>query len=870
MSGRNQVVVGAVRVQALSKTLVRVEGKGTGGFEDRLTFTVVNRDWEGDNLQLEKQDGRTILETNSYRIIIPAGGHSLDGVRVETIQGEPLYQYNGEIPPFDYLPNPSETISTWVMADNPRLIPPPWGATPPPIDYMDSPTSGWDLENDAPDIYVFIPGDGGYEQLVWDFLKLTGPIPLPSLYLFGLIDSRYHPYDETTALETIDTYREKGIPLDVFVMDTDWRVGASHGYTINEKLFPDMEQFIDNVHRRGLYLLYNDHPEPKSPGGLIPEELSYRYEGLTSLLKIGADIWWYDRNWMTHIETPVDGLPRDVWGQRLYHDITERFRPEKRPVIMSNVAGIEHGKRIFPAHPAEHRYPIWWTGDTYAQWDYLRWGIENGVDYGILGLMPYVNEDLGGHIGDPGPELYVRFVQFGVFSPVTRLHCTRHQTRYPWAFGDQAEKITREYIRLRYRLLPTIYAAARRAYDDGTPILRRNDLYWPEYPQAADSSQYLFGEDLLVAPVNTGQSDFAIIGAEYLKTSNGDPGLIGEYYSNPDFQGDAVYTQVDPKVSFSWGFDQAPVGVEANGFSIRWCGRLEDIPESGEYIFGLYLSGIVRMWLDDDLLFDLESNDISQPVMVNLELAKGASYDLRLEYIKKDGWAAISLTWIRPSKAENTPARNVWLPPGIWIDTWSGARLQGPCTMQISSELWHTPLYVREGGVIFSLPQTLSTSEEAWSTVVVDAFLTQGVGRTRRLLYEDDGISTAYQEGEFCRTPVTLEYYNKNIYILRIDKIDGDYQGKLGERSWVIRLHLPKGKQPRNVTIDGKALFHKATVEETEVGKARIIDPGQSVNEMPFRGPGSAPRPKGGVVLEVILPRRSTDRQVELKMELLG
>ena len=61
---------------------------------------------------------------------------------------------------------------------------------------------------------------------------------------------------------------------------------------------------------------------------------------------------------MTHIETPLDGLPRDVWGQRLYHDITQRFRPERRPAIMSNVAGIEHGKRIFPAHPAEHRYPI--------------------------------------------------------------------------------------------------------------------------------------------------------------------------------------------------------------------------------------------------------------------------------------------------------------------------------------------------------------------------------------------------------------------------------------------------------------------------------------------------------------------------------
>jgi hypothetical protein len=867
MSGEQQVVVGNVRVQALSDTLVRIEGRGTKGFEDRQTFIVVGRDWPGADLQIEEQGGKVILKTGSYWVRMPVEGLSLEGVRVETSQGDLLYQYLGELPPVAYLPNPSGKFITWVMADSPRIVPPPWGATPPSgFDELSS-TSGWDLNNDAPDLYIFVPGDGGYKQFVHDFLKLTGPIPLPPLYLFGLIDSRYYPYSEATALETIDTYRKKDIPLDVFVMDTDWRVGASHGYAINEQLFPDMERFISAVHNRGIYLLYNDHPEPKSPGGLNPKELAYRYDGLTSLLKMGADMWWYDRNWMTHIETPVDGLPRDVWGQRLYHDITKRFRPERRPAIMSNVAGIEHGKRVFPAHPAEHRFPIWWTGDTYAQWDYLRWGIENGVDYGLLGLMPYVNEDLGGHIGDPGSELFVRFVQFGVFSPVTRLHCTRDEVRYPWAFGEQVEEITREYIRLRYRLIPTIYAAAKRAYDDGTPILRRNDLYWPEFPQAADSSQYLFGDDLLVAPVNTGQSDFAMLRAENLKTEDEQPGLYGEYYPNPDLKGKAVYTQIDPNVSYSWAYDLAPEGLPKSGFSIRWRGRLVNVPETGEYTLGLYMSGIARIWLDGDLILDQEIDDLSRRVVVPVMLVEDENYDLCLEYAKRDGWAAISFTWLTPSRAQNLPARVVWLPPGTWIDSWSGERLQGPLTIGVSSELWHTPLYVREGGVIFTIPQTQYTGEKPWSTMVIDAFVPRMDGRTTREVYEDDGVSPAYQRGEYSRTAVTLERY-KNKCMLRIDNIEGDYQERLRERSWVVRLHLHKHETPNMVKLDGVKL--SMTTEESEnIGaKALLISPSSSAKKIPFRGQGSAPGPEGGAVLEVVVPTQSTGRQVVVEVEL--
>ena len=103
---------------------------------------------------------------------------------------------------------------------------------------------------------------------------------------------------------------------------------------------------------------------------LDPKELQYRYDGLTSILKMGMDVWWYDRNWGTHIGTPASGLPLEVWGMKVYTDATQKLRPEQRPAIMSNVWGIDNGYRNGRTYPAMHRFPIWWTGDTSARWDF--------------------------------------------------------------------------------------------------------------------------------------------------------------------------------------------------------------------------------------------------------------------------------------------------------------------------------------------------------------------------------------------------------------------------------------------------------------------------------------------------------------------
>ena len=489
-----------VRVQVLGDHVVRIERRGAHGFEDRETFTVRQRLSATEPGHSCREGENAVVKTRHYRVVLPDDRDGLAGVRVETAEGTTLCELSNAIPAVTDLPSPFALPAVWLMGDRPRVVPPPWGALPPPPG-NDSPSSGWDLANDAPDIYVFFPAASGYGAFRRDFLALTGSIPLVPLYALGLWYSRYHPYGEEEALAVIDRFRASGIPLDVFVADTDWRVGASCGYAVNETLFPDLERFVRRAHKRHVRIMLNDHPEPQGPNALDPEELRFRRKGLTSLLEKGIDLWWFDRNWHTHLHAPAPGLEREIWGMRLYHDITRDFAPDRRPLILSNADGIDNGWRRAPAHPAAHCFPVWWTGDTRASWLYLRGGVENSVNGGIHSLTPYVHEDLGGHHDQPDRELYVRFLQFGAFSPVARIHCTRGVHRYPWEYGEDATRMVGDYFRLRYRLMPMLYSAAAEAHRSGLPLLRRCDLEWPEHPEAADSTQYLLGDDLLVAPV---------------------------------------------------------------------------------------------------------------------------------------------------------------------------------------------------------------------------------------------------------------------------------------------------------------------------------------------------------------------------------
>jgi len=841
MSGK---VIGEIRVQPLSKTLVRIEQKGQQGFEDRETFNIKKRAWEGVEFDTERKNGKIVIHTDKYSVVVPENCTKINRVEVKTNNKS---IYNVTDPPHEALfefPNPGQEIGAYAIWDTPRIVPPEWGATPVPEKMKNIKHSGWDLSNDAPDIYVFIPGKEGYERLRKDFLKLTGPIELPPLYTFGVWDSRYHAYTEETALETINKYREKNIPLDVFVVDTDWRVGASVGYQVDEELFPDMERFIKKAHKRNVKLMYNDHPEPEGPA-LSAKEMRFRWQGLTGLLNMGIDVWWFDRNWHTSLKEPAPGLNKEVWGMAVYHDITKKFRPQRRPLIMSNCYGITGGRRTKDSHISAHRYPIWWTGDTGPQWKYLKLGIENGVDGGVNYLLPYINEDLGGHFvvrnKEDYPELFIRFAQYGSLSPVTRFHCTKGAIRYPWAWGEEAEKIIKKYLQLRLRMLPVYYTAALEAYESGSPILQRCDLQWPEHEEAKSNLQYILGKDILVAPVHDSKyGSPGKIPPKLLKTLDGEQGLLGKYYNNQKFAGKPEIVRKDREVDFNWGNDSPHESITADSFSVEWTGELGPIPQSGEYTIFTETDDGVRLWIEGEKVIDkwIQQGPTTYDHKITLE--KGKKYKIRMQYFEKGGGAVARLTWQKPKKKYEVKQR-VWIPPGEWRELWTGELVSGPQTITVTPELWHTPMWVKSGSMIFTLPQMEYTGEKKWNKIIADVYLGEEDFEVTRTIYEDDGISTDYKEGAFAKTFVKVEKEDDQVN-LRIAPVEGNYEGMVKNREWIVRLHPASNMQISDIMVDNK-----------KVANPKLIEPGKEEYNIPFPGENKPPAPREPTLIELKL-----------------
>ncbi len=795
-------VVGPVRVQCLSSSLVRLELRGPRGFEDRTTFHIAQRNWPGTATVSNLVSGEVRIATQNYVVHVPPGASSLTGIYLTTPSGQPLFQTPAALNNSVWLPSPADKPVSWSFADSPRLVPPAWGLTPAPAGAPNYSSSGWDTNNDSPDVYVFLPG-GSYNQLRKDFLKLTGPTEMVPLYALGMWDSRYYNYSEETALQEIEDNRNRRLPLDVMVIDTGWRVNASIGYEPNTVLFPDMPRFFAEAHARNARVVFNDHPEPEGVSALDPVEVTYRYTNLVQLIRQGLDAWWYDRNWSSSIFSPASNLRKEVWGMKIYNDTALSANPTLRPLIMANVDGIDNGIRNRPPNVAAHRYSIQWTGDTHAGLDYLNYGVQNAVHAGVHWAYPYLSEDLGGHNGNTAPADYMRWIEYGALSPVYRPHCTMGLARMPWTFGSQAEWVARRYLNMRYRLLPEFYAAAHRNYETGEPILRRLDLDYPEYAEASQNNQYLITHSLLVAPVTSG--GMSAVPPSWLTTPDGQAGLQASYFDNEDLSGTPALNRTDTFINFNWGENSPGGTLGVDHFTVRWTGNITVPASVGDVVLAATSDDGVRVWVDNKLCIGNWGPNDSNTTESTVTLKAGQPQSLRVEFLELSGNAIVSLKW----RSQHTP-RSVWIPPGTWINAWNGSVVKGPATDTFNSPLDQIPLYIRSGSVFALAPEMQHTAERPWSPVTLDVYpSTTETDSTS--LYEDDTLTIDYKQGLFRTTAIKTWASDTDKKVsVSIAPAVGAFPGALAERSWVLRLRRPPNWTtdlvPTQVTLNGQPI----------------------------------------------------------------
>ena len=388
--------------------------------------------------------------------------------------------------------------------------------------------------DDGAQDWYFLAYGHDYKAALRDFTLFAGKMPLPPRYAFGYWWSRYWAYSDKELRTLVKNFRAYDIPLDVLVIDMDWHYtdgdrGGWTGWSWNRTLFPDPAKFLRWLDGEGIRSTFNLHPadgvrcgedsyaDVARDMGIDPASKqtvpwvssdkkfirSIFRRILTPMERDGVDFWWLD--WQQQPTDPaVEGLSNTWWLNYVFFSDMEKNR-DVRPMLYHRWGGL-----------GNHRYQIGFSGDASITWASLDFqpyfnSTASNVLYG------YWSHDIGGHhMADRiDPELYIRWMQFGALSPVMRTHSAKSAglKKEVWNFAPEHADILRNTIRRRYALAPYIYTMARKAYDEGISLCRPMYYEWPEASEAyAFRNQYLFGDDILVAPVTAlGKEGYATV-----------------------------------------------------------------------------------------------------------------------------------------------------------------------------------------------------------------------------------------------------------------------------------------------------------------------------------------------------------------------
>jgi alpha-glucosidase (family GH31 glycosyl hydrolase) len=218
----------------------------------------------------------------------------------------------------------------------------------------------------------------------------------------------------------------------------------------------------------------------------------FMHEVHDPLMHAGVDFWWVDGG-SGALDMP--GLNKQLWTNKVFYDSSQQ-QSGKRAFILGRYGDW-----------GSERYPGYFTGDTYSQWPVLAYEVALSTRSGNV-LVPYVSHDIGGfHDAKIDFDLYARWIEFGAFSPILRMHSAHANPRegnmrMPWVYGDAGVALMKKYFTLHTQLIPYLYTYTWLAHRDATPLLRPLYLIYPQLDEAyRHSHEYLLGDEMLVAPI---------------------------------------------------------------------------------------------------------------------------------------------------------------------------------------------------------------------------------------------------------------------------------------------------------------------------------------------------------------------------------
>jgi alpha-glucosidase/alpha-D-xyloside xylohydrolase len=373
---------------------------------------------------------------------------------------------------------------------------------------------------------IFFVSSSEPATIMAEYTRLTGHAEMPPLWSFGYQQSHRTLASREEILAEAKMFREKKLPCDALIYlgtgfcPSGWNT-ENGSFSWNSRVFSDPKEMIDQLHKDNFRVVLHDvilndrlrgtvH-EPCELSRFDDEQASCYWDAHRKTFALGIDGWW-----------PDEGDPLDISSRlvrnRMHWEGPQLDRPNERPYALhrNGYAGMQ-------------RYASFlWSGDVYSTWETLKTHVPIGINTSLSGV-PYWGTDIGGFVPTKEftAELYLRWFQFGAFCTLFRSHGRTWKLRLPWGWNtgdpgpveirnydgaavpdasqlhnEQVEPICRKFLELRYRLLPYLYSAVRECATTGMPVMRALWLHYPDDPvSVARSDEYLWGHDILVAPV---------------------------------------------------------------------------------------------------------------------------------------------------------------------------------------------------------------------------------------------------------------------------------------------------------------------------------------------------------------------------------
>ena len=536
------VTSGRARFTVLTSRMIRIQYSSKELFEDRATFAVINRHLPVPDFSIREENGFLYIETSQLSLRYKIGSTISPSLKSPNnlsitmrLNGRDVIWYPGKEDALN-LKGTKRTLDTasgdnqrpdledgiisragWALIDESPKTKRGDGSTTFAFEHQVDGIDWLATPIDANAIDWYFMGYGhAYKDAISDYIQIAGRQPMPPLYVLGYWYSKYQRYSQQDFIGLVNEMRQNNIPLDVMIYDMDWHLDGWTGWTWNKNLIPNPAGLINWMHNQGIKVGLNLHPadgvasyedhfsEIASDLNITGDRVPWMLEDSTFYRSLfshiirereheGVDFWWID--WQQNLTSLyTEGLGETFWCNHVFYNDMRNQRTDRRPFIFHRWGGL-----------GSHRYPIGFSGDTYSTFGSLAFqpyftATASNVCFGYWG------HDLGGHmqIAPTNSELMLRWLQFGVFSPIFRTHGASQEgnERRIWKFDNFPMLL--DCVNLRYQLMPYIYTAARQAYDTGLSICRPLYYEWPEENEAyRQEGEYMFGDDILVSPIVT-------------------------------------------------------------------------------------------------------------------------------------------------------------------------------------------------------------------------------------------------------------------------------------------------------------------------------------------------------------------------------